>query len=296
MISRVTNQTMMMSAERNLASNKARLAQLQDQASSLKAISVPSDDPTGTANALGVRAQQAANAQYSRNIDNGNGWLSTLDSALSDATTTMRQVRDLTIQASNGSLTPAAKEAIASQLDTLKQQLLSQANTTFMGRNVFAGNSSAGAAFSNDPASGVVYNGTSSSVDRRVADGVSVRVDADGAATFGTGASSAFALIDTIASDLRAGSDPSANLAAIDTSLNAIITQRTDVGGRLAQIQKAQDANMTQKNALEAQRSGIEDVDLSKAVLDLQLQQTNYQAALAITAKVLPQSLMDFLR
>jgi flagellar hook-associated protein 3 FlgL len=37
-------------------------------------------------------------------------------------------------------------------------------------------------------------------------------------------------------------------------------------------------------------------VDLGRAILDLQLQTTNYSAALAVTAKVLPPTLMDFLR
>jgi flagellar hook-associated protein 3 FlgL len=53
---------------------------------------------------------------------------------------------------------------------------------------------------------------------------------------------------------------------------------------------------MQQQGALEARRADIEEVDMGKAFLELQLQQTNYSAALAVTAKVLPQSLMDFLR
>lgn len=295
MITRVTNQTIMLSAQRNLQASKATLAKLQDQASTLKAINRPSDDPMATANSLQVRAQQAANAQYGRNIDNGNGWLTTIDSALGNATTIMRQVRDLTVQASNDTLTAAAKDAIASQLDGLKQDLLGQANAKFMGRTVFAGNSDAGTAFTN--ANPPAFNGAAGSgVQRKVADGLSVRVDADGVATFGSGTGSAFALIDQISSDLRAGANPSSNLAAIDARLNTIITQHSDVGGRMAQIQSAQDTNMQQTNALETQRSGIEDVDMAKAFMDLQLQQTNYQAALAVTAKVLPQNLMDFLR
>jgi flagellar hook-associated protein 3 FlgL len=47
--------------------------------------------------------------------------------------------------------------------------------------------------------------------------------------------------------------------------------------------------------ALETQRSGIEDVDMAEVLMDLQLQQVAYQAALNVTAKVLQPSLMDFL-
>lgn len=291
---RVTNQTLMSSAQRNLQANKAHLASLQGQVSDLKRITRPSDDPTGTGSSLQVRAQQAAAAQYSRNIDNGRGWLTTADTAMTNSTDILRRVKDLTIQGSSDVLTPAAKEGIAAELDGLKQNLLSQANATFMGRNVFAGNSDAGVAFTS--ASPAAYTGTGSTVERRVADGVTVRVDADGAAIFGTGAGSAFDLIDKIAADLRSGANAASNIPALDQRMTTLIAEHASIGARDAQIQRAQDVNVTQQGNLEAQRAGIEDVDMSKAILDLQLQSTNYQAALAVTAKVLPPTLMDFLR
>lgn len=294
MLTRVTNQTLMMSAQRNLAANKSELGRLQTQASDRKAINLPSDNPSGTASSLQVRGQQAAAAQYGRNIENGRGWLTTIDSALSGTTDILRRVKDLTLQGANGTLSTSARQGIAAEVEGLRKELLSQANTTFMGRYVFAGNSDAGTAFTN--ASPPVFNGTNSAVNRRVADGVAVRVDADGAAVFGAGPGNVFDLIDTIASDLRSGADPSANLAAIDERMKIVITQRSEVGSRDAQIQRAQEVNMKQQGALEDQRTTIEDVDMSKAFLDLQLQQTNYSAALAVTAKVLPRSLMDFLR
>jgi flagellar hook-associated protein 3 FlgL len=48
--------------------------------------------------------------------------------------------------------------------------------------------------------------------------------------------------------------------------------------------------------SVSSQLSDIEDVDLPKAIMDLQIQQTSYQAALAATAKVIQPSLIDFLR
>jgi flagellar hook-associated protein 3 FlgL len=45
-----------------------------------------------------------------------------------------------------------------------------------------------------------------------------------------------------------------------------------------------------------AQLSDVEDVDLPKTIMDMQLQQTAYQAALAASAKVIQPSLIDFLR
>ena len=299
MIARVTTQTQMRSAQTNLQQNLARLAQLQEQATSLKAIARPSDDPARAADALTVRAEQRAVTQYGRNVENGDGWLSTANTALAETTDLLNQVRDLTVQGANdGALSPAAKEAIAARLDGLTRNLLAQANAAYLGRSVFAGNSDAGVAFRDD--SGFTFTGTATaSVDRRIDAGTTVRVDADGAAIFGSTAAnplSIFALIGTIAADLRTGTNVGTHLAAVDSRMKTVLTAQTDVGVRQAQIQKAGEALVQHKGNLEAQRAGIEDVDLGQAILDLKLQEVTYQAALSVTARVLQPTLMDFLR
>jgi flagellar hook-associated protein 3 FlgL len=48
--------------------------------------------------------------------------------------------------------------------------------------------------------------------------------------------------------------------------------------------------------SLDAQQTGIEKADLGSVIMDLKLQETNYQVALAATARVLQPTLMDFLR
>jgi flagellar hook-associated protein 3 FlgL len=293
MVSRVTNQTLMTSAQRNLQASMTRLASLQSQASSQKAITKPSDDPSGTGDSLRVRAQQRAAEQYSRNVDSGNGWLTMGDSALSASEGILNRVRDLTVQGANeATLTPATREAIASELEGLKSELLGQANTKYQGRSVFAGNSDAGTAFTTDYS----YNGAAgSAVQRRIGADSTVRVDADGAAIYGTGGDSAFALIDKVAADLRAGTSVNTHLDAIDDRINTVIAGHAELGTRHAQILKAEESLMTLSGTLEAQRAGVEDVDLSKVLLDLKLQEVSYQTALSVTARVLQPTLMDFL-
>ncbi|MGH1526746.1 flagellin [Leifsonia sp. L25] len=206
----------------------------------------------------------------------------------------MHRVRDLTVQGSNyGAMSPEAKQSIATELDGLKQSLLSLANTTYLGRTVFAGNSDAGVAFQPDYS----FTGTAgSTVERRIGPDTTVRVDADGAAAFGTGASSVFALIDDIANDLRTGVSTTPRLAQIDDRMKAIVGEHAEVGGRQTRIDKAKDALAVGANSLEGQRASLEDVDLSKVILDLKTQDVNYQTAIAVTARVLQPTLMDFLR
>jgi flagellar hook-associated protein 3 FlgL len=256
---------------------------------------VPSDDPTGTAEALRVKALQSAAAQHSRNVDDGSGWLTTADSALTAADAVLAKVRELTVQGANeGALSQGARDAIATEITGLRADLLADANASYAGRSVFAGTSDAGVAFRPDAAfTGV----TGAAVTRRVGPETTVRVDADGATAFGTGADSVFALLDRIATDLRAGTPGIAgHLTAIDARVGALRGVQSDVGARHSQLLRAQDTLMDTSVTLEAQRSGLEDLDLGRAVLDLKLQDNSYQAALAVTAKVLQTSLMDFLR
>jgi flagellar hook-associated protein 3 FlgL len=293
MLTRVTNQMTALQSQQHLQAGSVRLAQAQERATSLDKLSRPSDDPTATAEALRVKSLQSALAQHTRNVADGDGWLSTTDSALIAADSLMAKVRELTIQGANGSLSPNAKEAVAVELEGLKADLLGVANTSINGRSVFAGTSDAGVAFRPDYS----WTGTAgSSVTRRIGPETTVAVDSDGSAAFGTGASSVFALIDDIATSLRTGGDVASHLTTVDARVSGLRSVQSDMGARHAQLLRAEDTLMDTKVTLEAQRAGLEDLDLGQAVLDLQLQNNSYQAALQVTAKVLQVSLMDFLR
>lgn len=302
MIARTSTTTLMRSAQLNLQGAAVALAEMRDRATTLQRISKPSDDPIGTANSLLVRAEQRATDQYKRNITDGLGWLTTVDSTLGTATSLMGKVRDLTVQGANdGSMSPTSKEAIAVELESIRADLLTQANTAYLGRNIFAGNSDAGAAFVEDPdGDGVAdyaFTGApGSSVERRIDAETTVRVDADGDAIFGSGATSVFALIDSIVEDLRSGTNIGPRLGELDARLETMNGHRATIGTRHGQMMRAEETNLQQTIALETQRSGIEDLDIAKAVLDLQMQEVSYQSALAVTARVLQPTLMDFLR
>lgn len=283
------------SAQRNLQSAQSRLAELQERAMTLKNISRPSDDPAGAAQAIAMRAQLSAAAQYGTNISDGNGWLAAADTALGQSTNILNRVRDLVVQASTGTLNSTAKEAIAVELEGLGKDLLTQANTQYLGRNVFAGSSDTVGAFTNSAPPSFVGPG-GSSVERRVDAARTVRVDSDGAAIFGDGAGSVFALVSDVVADIRSGANPNARLAAIGERIKTVIDGRADVGMRQTRLGQAQDSLEGMKATLETQRARVEDTDLGKAVMDLKLQETNYQVALAVTAKVLQPTLMDFLR
>uniref|UniRef100_A0A942YB51 Flagellar hook-associated protein FlgL n=1 Tax=Neobacillus citreus TaxID=2833578 RepID=A0A942YB51_9BACI len=293
MITRVTTQMSMAAASARLQDGAARLAQLTERATSLQAIGKPSDDPVGTASSMQVRKEQAAAAQYTRNADDAVGWLATTDGTLTDVYNVLNKVRDLTVQAANsGTMNDVDRGALVTQFQALRADLESAANTKYGTRSVFAGSSTESSAY--DPADG--WSTAATAVTRRIGDGATVRVDTPGAQVFGSGTSSVFAMVDDIVADLQAGVDANPRINDVDAAIVTVRGAQADVGVRHATALAAQDALKTTATTLENRRSGIEDLDLAKAVLDLQVQQTNYQAALAVTAKVLQPTLMDYLR
>jgi flagellar hook-associated protein 3 FlgL len=299
---RITSQQIAYGSAHNITAAKARLSQLQQQSSSGVALTKPSDDPAGTAAAMQVRAQQRANVQYSTNLADANSWLSTVDSTLTSSENLVRQAIDLTTQgASTGSLSATARTSIATQLEGVRADLLNRANTTYLGRSVFAGTSDAPGAFNSAGA----FSGTpGTTVQRRISGTETVSVSADGAAAFGTGAAgspSVFQTIDAIAAALRdttGASDAaiSAGLNALQSGLTQLTATHATVGANYARVTVAKTSNASESLTLETQRSGLEDADTTKVLLDLKTQELAYQTALQVTAQSIQPTLMSFLR
>lgn len=299
MISRVTHQTVQRSTLANLQLNLSKMSDLQGRLSGGKVITKPSDDPGGTAQAMQLRAEKRASEQYQRSADDGVAWLSTIDSTLQNSLASLRRARDLTVQGAS-SQGPQAREAIAVELEGIRDALRGQANTRYLGRSVFAGTTNAPEAFAADYS----WNGVpGASVERRLAPDTTVRADADGVAAYGVGAwddatqtGSVFGLLDAIAAGLRSGTDVNPYLNGIDDRMEGMLGELADVGTRYNQMLTAQKTTEKALMDLKGSISAIEDIDLAATLVELQSQEVAYQAALGATQRVLQPSLMDFLR
>lgn len=299
MINRVTHQTVQRTTLANLQSNLSSMSDLQSRLSSGTKIVRPSDDPSATARTMALRSDKAAVAQASRNADDGVAWLSTIDNATQASISALRRARDLTVQgASSGSVGAASRQALATEIDGIRDSLLDLANTKLQGRSVFAGTSDSAKAFDGAAsATPYAFNGVAgSTVERRISPDATVRVDADGAAIFGNGATSVFALLDNIAADLRGTAEVSGRLTEIDTKLNGMLSQVADVGIRYKQVSDAQTAIAKTLQEATSSISGIEDIDQAEVIMELKMQEVAYQGALGAAARVLQPTLMDFLR
>lgn len=291
---RITQRSLGQRSLAGLQGNLGRLGDIQQRLSSGKQISKPSDSPTGTVSAMQLRSEIKTNEQWSRNATDGLGWLGTVDQTLTGSLNFVRKARDLTLQGLNGATSPEAREALAVEVDGIREGLIGLANTTYLDRPVFGGTTSGGRAYDADGQ----YVGTGTGVFRTVGADASVRVDHTGPEVFGPAGGDMFTVLASIAASLRSGdtSALSTDLTDLDGAMRRVQNKLAEVGARYNRteqmLQGAEDRVLTLTNTL----SGVEDIDLPKTVVDLKMQQMAYEAALGATQRIITPSLADFLR
>ncbi len=291
---RVTHRSLFTSNLSNLQQNLSRIQGTQERLSSGKALAKPSDDPGGTGAALRQRADIDRSEQLARNASDGLGWLETADSSLDDVGNVLARVRELLVQANNtGTLNPQGAEAIALEIDALREQMISLGNTRYLGRPIFGGTVDGEDAY--DAAGAFV--GNTQPVERAVRPGVSMQVNVTGPDVFGPAGGDVFQFLTDVSDHLRNDwTQLSGDLGAVDGHLERVWGARSQVGARYAQLEAMRDRTDSDLLLLRERLSEIEDIDLPATIVDLQLQETAYQAALSATARSVQPSLLDFLR
>lgn len=295
-ITRVTQRMMSERSQNAVQGGLTRLAKVQEQIETGRKINRPSDSPSGTTTALRVRSSLADQTQYVRNANDGKAWLSTTDSTLSGITKQAQRALVLAQQgASTGTMSQVALEALATEVDQIRAGTLQQANTSYLGRPLFGGTTSGGAAF--DTTTGH-YLGDGGVVERRVGPDVKVRVDTDGVATFGADDDNLFSHLADLATALRAGDATAlgASISTLGSDLTRLSAAMADEGARFNRIETASDLAAQSQLQLKGSLSDVEEVDLAEVTIDLKTQETAYQAALAAAGRTIQPSLLDFLR
>ena len=162
---------------------------LQQQVASGKRIELPSDDPISALRLLPMQSDLKNLAQMSENVALARESLDTGAAALEDASSVMQRVRELTMQASNGTFAQGDRASIGAEMDQLLQQLVGIGNSRRGERFLFGGTESGSPPFEiEETASGtrVVYNGNRERLDIEVAPGVQTGINLAGDSIFMT--------------------------------------------------------------------------------------------------------------
>jgi flagellin-like hook-associated protein FlgL len=292
---RITQRAVALTSLQGLNRNLDAVGKLQQQLTSGRLINAPSDSPTGTNKAMQTRAETAAVAQQARNISDAKGWLEQTDSTLQGMLNMTRRVRELAVQGQNGATSSAAsREALATEVKSLREGLLGLANTSVQGRPLFGGVTPDGAAYDDTgkyvgiPGAGIV---------RRLSASETIRVDVDGPQAFGADGGNLFDVVAAIGQDLvDAPSAVSGHLDEIDAVMEKMMGALAQVGSRAARVERAEQVNFDLSLALQSRLASTENVDLPETIMRLQMQQVGYEAALAATAKAISPTLLNYLR
>ncbi|MDJ0496348.1 MAG: flagellar hook-associated protein FlgL [Acidimicrobiia bacterium] len=293
---RVTHLGAHHAALNRLTTRLSEYSATQERLSTGRQMTRPSDDPIGMNRALQLRATLSAREQEGRNAADGQMWLDLADTKLQDVVTQIQRARELAVRGATY-VGPEEREAIALEIGHLRDSIVAQANAQHQGRGLFSGFSSSDAV---EKVGGVwTYTGDSGQINRRVGENEVVTINVTGDVAFGfSSGNDIFTVLDDLEAALYADDTAGieSGIGGLDTSLQTVLGGLGIVGAKTNQLESASLRTANEIQTITEQLATLEDVDIAEAVMELELQQTAYEAALAAFSRSAQTSLVDFLR
>jgi flagellar hook-associated protein 3 FlgL len=308
---RVTGQTQTANAIAYQRLQFAALAKYQDQISSGLRVKLPSDDPSQFPALTHAKAAMLRFTMYSQTIADATTDLNASVNALQEVNNILVRAKEIAIEGANSTTEPrGGYEALAKEVDSLIDRALRAANAQQDGKYLFAGTATTTRPFliaatdSNGRPTVISYQGTTDRSRVLISPGETVQVRYAGNQVFQSTGTDVFQALIGLRDDLRAAAVPGANMGqAISTRLGQIDAARTAIGESIGE----QSASLAILDTLQSRIADlkldatiraveIEGTDYAEAMVKLQSQDTALQATLAISARLLQPSLLDFLR
>ena len=137
---RVTNNMIMSNTKININGNKTNVNTLNNQMTSQKKISKPSDDPVIAIRALRLRSSLSQiNQYYEKNIPDAEAWLDVTETSLTNMKKLLTTIHTQCDAGANGTPTEEDRKTILKQLQSLSDQIYSEGDADYAGRTVFTG-------------------------------------------------------------------------------------------------------------------------------------------------------------
>jgi flagellin len=258
---RVNTNIISLAAQRHLSLVTGRLeGNYQRLASGLR-IATASDDPAGLGISERMRAQLKSLAQAARNGQDGVSLVQTAEGALNEANANLTRMRELAIEAANGTLNTDDRSTLDAEFQALIEEIDRIASTTsFNGVDLL--NTAAGTV--------TIQIGTES--------GESITINLVDTTTTGLGLSGA-------TFDLTTITNASSALDTIDAAITSITNARGDLGASQNRLQSAIRSLQNAEENLSAAESRIRDVDVARETADLTRNTILQQAAVSVLAQ-----------
>lgn len=285
---RVTQSMLSNNMLRNLSNSYSRLDKLQDQISTQKKFTKPSDDPVAAMMGMNYRTDLNRIQQFTRNIGEVRNWVDSTDDALDKGVLALQRIRELTLQASNGTLEEDQRKAVAEEVKQLKEHLQNLGDTQVGGKYIFNGNQT-----NVRPSESGFQSGT---IELEVFSGIKIPVNTEGKALFGDMLSEdgdIQKLITALESNDPAVGDMLEN---IDKNIDNFLSARAQIGAKQNRVDLMEDRLSQQEVFSTRILSDNEDIDMEKAIIELTTQESIHRAALSVGARIIQPTLTDFLR
>ncbi|HYH04137.1 MAG TPA: flagellar hook-associated protein FlgL [Bacillota bacterium] len=294
---RITEKIVTNGVTRNINSSMRRIDKRYDEISTGKRIRYPSDDPVGLITSLRLNDQIKEAERYVTNSDSAISWLEASDAALTEMTKVLHRLEELAVASGNGHLAESSLNAYAEEVHELKGHVLQIANTQLGSRYLFAGQQTTQSAYTD----AFAYQGDENPLSIEVGAGVSLDVSYSGTTIFGDANSAAgdfFEFMDAFEAHIRAGDIDAiaGDITGINDQLTRTLNNQASIGAKVNRLERSNERYSQLDVQFKKLLSKNEDVDLAEATMNLKMQESVYQAALAAGARVLQTSMLNYMR
>ncbi|MDQ0161923.1 flagellar hook-associated protein FlgL [Aeribacillus alveayuensis] len=290
---RVTQTMLAQNSLRYISKSYERLGKIQDQLSTGKKITRPSDDPVVAMKGMYYRTNVTEVEQYKRNISEIYQWIETSESGIEHTNKALQRVRELLVQALNGTNSESERGAIAAEIKQIKQDIVNVANTQVAGRYIFNGTDTdkPPVADGNPPVATLNPNPFMVEVSKNV----KLQANVNPENVF---SQDLFNTLQDIQDALEANDSSNLNnlLSQLDGHLDTLNAEWSELGARYNRVEFVEQRLQNQEVVANRILSENEDADLEKVIIDLKTQESVHRAALSAGARIIQPTLVDFLR
>jgi len=263
------------------------------EVSSGKTLNQLQDSPGSSAELLSLDDQASDIDVYESSANMASYYLQTADSALSSVNDLLTSIYSEGSEAASDSMTADDQASIATNIQSLQNQILSLANSQANGRYIFAGSSVTSQPFQINGDS-VSYSGDETVDTVPVDQGTEVQSGVPGSDAF----NSVFSSIESLLSAINSN-----DVSAIGTALGQFSSAfsqlgqaRETIGSNMALLQNVQTRLQAQSTSITTQQSSLADADMAQATVQMSQAQTALEAAMAAGSSILKQyNLFDYL-
>ncbi len=274
--------------------------QLTTELSSGVRVTSLSQDPVAAGENVLLLNQMQRDDLFTQSANLVQGQLQVADSALGGVVTQLTQAISLATGANNGTLNPSQLQSIANQLDGIRDEVTSLANTSYQGQFLFSGGQTSTMPFAlsnNSVPAKFTYNGDQTINYLQAPNGHTIQLNLPGNQIFPTsGTNSAFEALNNLISDFSSGAPIATTVQdtqALSSALGYISQQRVTLDNSLSRLSAASDAVTSEKTQLTSAQTNLMQADLPKLATQLSLTESQQTALEEVISQLGSGSLFD---